>query len=82
VAANAGRHFGEAVVEPIREAGAVADQAVYSVSSPPDPPRAQQAWQCSRTVRRAALATLDRRQRLRASLAVGHAPRRPTTRRR
>jgi TgpA N-terminal domain/Transglutaminase-like superfamily len=80
VAVSAVRHFGEAVQEPIRETGVVADQAVYAVSSPPDLPSAEQAWQRSRTVRRAALATLDRRQRLRATVAVGRTPRRPTSR--
>jgi hypothetical protein len=81
VATSAGQHFGDAVEEPVREAGAIADRAIYSLSSPPDQTSAEEAWDSSRTVRRAALATLDRRGRLRATLAVGHAPRRPTSQR-
>jgi transglutaminase-like putative cysteine protease len=77
VATSAGQHFGSAFVDPVEETGAVADQALFATSSPPDRQSAQRAWEQQQTVRREILGTLDRRQRTRALLSVGHAPRRP-----
>ena len=77
VATEAGRHFGPDVTGPVQEIGAVADQAVFSVHSPPDQQAAQRAWAAQGAVRHAVHRSLDRRQRGRALLAVGSAPRLP-----
>jgi hypothetical protein len=66
------------VMPPVQQVGAIADQAAFSVKTPPDRSAAQGAWDTQRTVRLALLRSLDRRQRVRASLAVGSAPRRPS----
>jgi transglutaminase-like putative cysteine protease len=74
VATEAGRHFGPDVTTPVHEVGAVADQAMFSVREPPDELAARGAWETQRAVRQAVHGRLDRRQRLRALLAVGSAP--------
>lgn len=76
VAASAGAHFGMTVVAPIEELGALADRALFSTTGPADAPSAE-AWRLAAEVRHGVAATLDRRQRARALLAVGDAPRRP-----
>jgi hypothetical protein len=77
VATEAGRHFDPDLVRPVQEVGAVADQALFSLSRPPDHLAANQAWETQQAVRDAVHRSLDRRQRLRAALAVGSAPRAP-----
>jgi hypothetical protein len=62
--------------------GEVADRAVFSVAHPPELADAEEAWQEQRRVRRVVLGTLDRRQRARALLSVGSAPRHPSRRER
>jgi hypothetical protein len=79
VASAAGHVFGTDLARPVEEVGAVAERAMFSVSGPPDHPTAQQAWATQLTVRRAIHRGLDRRQRVRALLAVGSAPRRPSS---
>jgi hypothetical protein len=81
VASAAGQVFGPDLARPVEEVGAVAERAMFSVSGPPDHPTAQQAWATQQTVRRTVHRGLDRRQRVRALLAVGSAPRRPSGRR-
>jgi hypothetical protein len=76
VAAEAGRYFGVDVAGPIRYVAGVADQALCSTVAP-DATAASEAWSAQHTVRRTVLHSLDRRQRSRALLAVGSAPRRP-----
>jgi hypothetical protein len=78
VATEAGRHFGPEVTAPVQAVGAVADQAVFSVTDPPDREAAEDAWETQQRVRRAVHRGLDRRQRVRALLAVGSAPREPS----
>ncbi len=78
VASAAGQVFGPDLTGLVQDVGAVAERAVFSVSGPPDHPEAQQAWATQRTVRRTIHRSLDRRQRARALLAVGSAPRRPS----
>jgi hypothetical protein len=80
VATEAGRHFGPDVTAPVEAVGGVADQAVFSVTSPPDREAAEAAWETQHEVRRAVHRGLDGRQRLRALLAVGSAPREPSGR--
>lgn len=77
VARSAGHHFGGNVVAPIEEVGALADRALFSLSEPVDATSAVRAWQLTRQVRHDVAVTLDRRQRARALLEVGDAPRRP-----
>jgi hypothetical protein len=77
VATEAGRHFGPDLARPVQEVGAVADQAMFSLGHPPDRRAAQQAWETQHAVRDAVHRRLDRRQRVRAALAVGSAPREP-----
>jgi hypothetical protein len=79
VATEAGHHFGPDVTSPVQAVGAVADQAVFSVSDPPDREAAEDAWETQRQVRRAVHRGLDGRQRVRALLAVGSAPREPSS---
>jgi hypothetical protein len=79
VADEAGRHFGPDVAEPVHEVGAVAEQAVFSVSGPPDEEAARRAWDTQRTVRLTLHRNLDRRQRARSLLVVGSAPRDPSS---
>jgi hypothetical protein len=78
IAADAGRAFGGDIAAPVRQVGEVADRAVFSVSHPPDRADAEEAWEEQRRVRRAVLHGLDRRQRARALLSVGSAPRHPS----
>jgi hypothetical protein len=78
VATEAGRHFGPDVTGPVQEVGAVADRAVCSVAAPPDAGAAEGAWAAQRAVRQTIRRGLDRRQRARALLAVGSAPRDPS----
>jgi hypothetical protein len=78
VASEAGRHFGPDLTDPVQQVGAVAERAVFSVTGAPDEEAAQQAWETQRSVRLAVRGRLDRRQRLRALLAVGSAPRQPS----
>jgi len=77
VATEAGRHFGPDVTGPVREIGDVAERAVCSMSTPPDEADADRSWESQRSVRRIVLRGLDRRQRARALLSVGSAPRQP-----
>ena len=77
VASEIGHHFGSELVEPAAAVAVVAERAVYSVSAPPDEAAAQAAWEAQRSLRRRVMGTLDLRQRLRSSLRVGSAPRRP-----
>jgi transglutaminase-like putative cysteine protease len=77
VATSAGHHFGENVVAPIEEVGALADRALFSLADPPDAGNAARAWRITDEVRHEVAGTLDRRQRARALLGVGDAPRRP-----
>jgi hypothetical protein len=77
VAAEAGRHFGPDLCEPVAEVGSLADRAVCSLRDPPDGPSAQAAWDAQRGVRRTVHGRLERAQRARALLAVGSGPRRP-----
>jgi hypothetical protein len=79
VATEAGRHFSPDVTAPVQAVGAVADQAVFSVTDPPDREAAEDAWETQRQVRRAVHRGLDGRQRVRALLAVGSAPREPSS---
>jgi hypothetical protein len=78
VASEAGRHFGPDLTEPVQQVGSVAERAVFSVTGPPDEEAAQRAWETQRSVRHAVHGRLDRRQRVRALLAVGSAPRQPS----
>jgi len=78
VATEAGRHFGPDITAPVREVGALANRAVCSISEPPDQAAAARAWESQESVRRAVHRGLDRRQRARALLSVGSAPRRPS----
>lgn len=78
VASAVGEVFGAELAGPVAEVGAVAERGMFSVTRPPDPEAAQQAWATQGTVRRAIHRSLDRRQRARALLAVGSAPRRPS----
>jgi hypothetical protein len=80
IAADAARAFGEDVAAPVRQVAEVADRAVFSPSHPPEWADAEEAWQEQRRVRRTVLRTLDRRQRARALLSVGSAPRQPSRR--
>ena len=64
-----------------RRSGPWPNGAMFSVSGPPDHPTARRAWETQQTVRRTVHRGLDRRQRVRALLAVGSAPRRPSGRR-
>jgi hypothetical protein len=77
VANDAGRHFGPDVTGPVQEVGAVAEQAVFAVTGSPDADAAQRAWETQHDVRSAVFRGLDRRQRARALLTVGSAPRQP-----
>jgi hypothetical protein len=77
VATEAGRHFGPDVAGPVQEVGTVAEQAMFSLRSPPDQQSAEGAWETQQAIRHAIRRRLDRRQRVRAMLAVGSAPRRP-----
>jgi hypothetical protein len=77
VATDAGRHFGPDVTGPVHEVGVIADQAMFSLHDPPDHQSAQRAWETQKAVRGAVRDRLDHRQRVRALLAVGSAPRRP-----
>jgi hypothetical protein len=79
VATEAGRHFGPDVTSPVQAVGAVADQAVFSISDPPEREAAEGAWETQRRVRRAVHRGLDGRQRAKALLAVGSAPREPSS---
>jgi hypothetical protein len=78
VAVEAARHFGPDVAAPVLEVGALADRAVCSPSAPPDAPAADRAWHTQASVRRAVHRSLDRRQRARALMSVGTAPRWPS----
>jgi hypothetical protein len=78
VAGATGQVFGPDLAQPVEEVGAVAEQAMFSVSGPPDGPAAQQAWATQQSLRRRLHRNLDRRQRARALLTVGSAPRRPS----
>jgi hypothetical protein len=80
VAVDAGRAFGAGVSAPVRQVGELADRAVFSVSHPPERADAEHAWRQQRRLRRAVLRSLDRRQRTRALLSVGAAPRDPCRR--
>jgi hypothetical protein len=80
VAAEVGHHFGPDLVGPAEAIAATADQAVFSISLPPTPEAADTAWTAQRQLRRQIMATLDVRQRVRASLLVGTAPVRPMAR--
>ena len=77
VAVDAGRAFGADVAAPVRQVGELADRAVFSVRHPPEQADAEDAWREQRRLRRAVLRSLDRRQRTRALLSVGAAPRDP-----
>jgi TgpA N-terminal domain/Transglutaminase-like superfamily len=77
VAAEAGRHFGPDLVDPVYEIGTLADRAVCSLRDPPDGPSAQAAWEAQRGLRRTIHGRLERPQRARALMAVGSGPRRP-----
>ena len=77
VAVDAGRAFGADVTAPVRQVGELADRAVFSVSHPPERADAEDAWREQHRLRRAVLRRLDRRQRTRALLSVGAAPRDP-----
>jgi hypothetical protein len=79
VAEEAGRHFGPEVADPVQEVGLVAEQAVFSVSVPPDEDVARRAWDTQRTLRLMLHRNLDRRQRARSLLVVGTAPRDPSS---
>jgi hypothetical protein len=80
VATEAGRHFGPDVTGPVQEVGTVANRAVCSVVAPPDGVGAEGAWAAQQAVRQTVMRSLDRRQRARALLAVGSAPRQPSVR--
>jgi hypothetical protein len=77
VAADASRHFGPEMAAPIHQVGAVAERAVFCQSSPPLQDDADEAWETQRSLRRTVHRSLDRRQRWRALLAVGSAPKLP-----
>jgi hypothetical protein len=79
VANAAGQVFGPNLARPVEEVGAVAERAMFSVSGPPDRSAAQEAWATQQALRRTVHRSLDRRQRARALLAVGSAPRRPSS---
>jgi hypothetical protein len=78
VASAAGQVFGPDLARPVEEVGAVAERGMFSVTRPPDDGAAQQAWATQLSIRRTVHSSLDRRQRARALLAVGSAPRRPS----
>lgn len=77
VADEAGAAFGAEVAAPVRAVGDLAERAALS-STPVEAADAAGAWAGRREVLRTVRRGLDRRQRLRATLRVGHAPRRPT----
>jgi hypothetical protein len=77
VAIEAGRHFGPDLTGSVQEVGAIAQQALFSRHAPPDRETAQRAWATQQAVGHAVRYRLDRRQRVRAWLAVGSAPRQP-----
>jgi hypothetical protein len=79
VARAAGHVFGSDLAGPVEEVGSVAERAMFSVHGTPDQPAAQQAWATQQALRRTVHRSLDRRQRARALLAVGSAPRRPSS---
>ena len=76
VAAEAGHHFGVEVTDPVQDVARLADRALCS-TVPPPLDDAEAAWQSQRTLRRTIHRGLDRRQRSRALMSVGSAPRRP-----
>jgi hypothetical protein len=78
VATEAGRHFGPDLTQPVQEVGALANRAIFSLSGAPGQEDAQRAWASQHAVREAVHGRLDRRQRVRALLAVGSAPRHPS----
>ncbi|MBV9662222.1 MAG: DUF4129 domain-containing protein [Acidimicrobiales bacterium] len=77
VAAEAAGCFGPDVLEAVEEVGRVAERAVFSMSNPPEHDTARQAWEVQRSVCRQVRRGLAGRDRLRASVLVGSAPRRP-----
>jgi Transglutaminase-like superfamily len=79
VAGAAGQVFGSDLTRTVHQVGAVAERAMFSVHDPPDQPAAEHAWATQQTVRQTIHRRLDRRQRARAALAVGSAPRRPSS---
>jgi hypothetical protein len=77
VAEDVGHHFGAELVPQAAAVGAVADRAVFSVTSPVPAEQAEAAWGDARQLRKRVMAGLDTRQRLKSSLRVGSAPSRP-----
>jgi transglutaminase-like putative cysteine protease len=80
VAAEAAGSFGPDLRDPVAEVGRVAEQAVFSVSRPPDADAALRAWDLQQSVGRQLRRGLSRRDRVRASVLVGSTPRRPAGR--
>ncbi|HMC39071.1 MAG TPA: transglutaminase-like domain-containing protein, partial [Acidimicrobiales bacterium] len=76
VAAEMGHHFGVELVPDAVALAETADRALFSSRSV-TAEAAAEAWESARRLRRRALATLDRRQRLRSAFLVGSAPSRP-----
>jgi TgpA N-terminal domain/Transglutaminase-like superfamily len=77
VAADVGSHFAPELAGPVRQVGALAERAVCSITGPPDRAAATEAWESQRSLVRTIHRRLDRRQRLRALVSVGSAPRFP-----
>lgn len=76
VARLASRCFGPEVEQPFRSIGELADRAMFSRRAVIDPAAALAAWRAAHDVTRRILSGLERRQRIRAVVAVGHGPRR------
>lgn len=77
LASEAALHFGGDYRAEVEELAAVADQALFCPTTPPDEPSAQRAWELQRGIRRRINRSLHRRDRARAALLVGSAPDRP-----
>ena len=77
VAAEAGRHFGPEVTAPVQQVGDLAERAVFCRTAPPAQDDALEAWNTLQSVRGRVHRRLDRRQRWRALVAVGSAPKLP-----
>lgn len=80
VAAEVGHHFGAELVSAATTVGIVADRAVFSTTAVVGSDEAAAAWSAQRELRRRIMSGLDTRQRMRSTLTVGSAPRRPSGR--
>jgi hypothetical protein len=81
VAEAAGHQLGPEVVRPVRAIGSIADQALCSSHVAVDAEAAQVAWRMERSLARQMRSQLPGKERARAALKVGGAPRRPISRR-